>query len=321
VSQTLQVKLCGWLWAVLAIAPAHSLAWNAPAHMLNGSLTYQILRRVSEQTIESVKTILQKHPWYETRWKPQLDNVSSVDRDELLFMLAPRWADDIRTTDRAKYHHATWHYINFPFQPNGQAETVRITPPEPVNILTALAENERIAKTETNAESRAIALTWLFHLVGDVHQPLHTVQLFTAKYPNGDRGGNEICIRPMPNRKAMNLHEFWDDVITSSMNISRLRNRATALRNSDEFSRRQLTELAASNFESWTKESFEIAVKIAYQNGAFFGTPKETRPNCNEIDAAVLPAGYAKAAGRISDRRIVLAGYRLADVLKRITGE
>jgi hypothetical protein len=32
-------------------------------------------------------------------------------------------------------------------------------------------------------------------------------------------------------------------------------------------------------------------------------------------------AGYAKAAGRIGDRRIVLAGYRLAGVLKRITSE
>jgi hypothetical protein len=284
--------------------------------MLNGALTYQILQRSSQQTIEAVKAILQKHPWYETRWKPQLEK-SHIDSDEMLFMLASRWADDVRTTDRAKYHRPAWHYINFPFKPSGQPENVRTKPPESENILTALAENERIAKTGSDAESRGIALTWLFHLVGDVHQPMHTVQLFTTEYPNGDRGGNEICIRPTLNRNAMNLHEFWDDVITSSANINRLRNRAPTMRNSSEFSRRELTELANAEFDAWAKESFEIAVKIAYQNGAFVGTPKRDHRDCNEVaNAAVMPSGYAKAAGRIGDRRIVLAGYRLADVLK-----
>jgi S1/P1 Nuclease len=65
----------------------------------------------------------------------------------------------------------------FPFKPEGQPLTVQIREPEPVNILTALAENERIVTGENNAERRAIALAWLFHLVGDIHEPLHTTQL------------------------------------------------------------------------------------------------------------------------------------------------
>jgi S1/P1 Nuclease len=64
-----------------------------------------------------------------------------------------------------------------------------------VNILTALAENESVVKKGSNPERKAIALAWLFHLVGDIHQPLHTAQLFTVEYPNGDRGGNEICVQ------------------------------------------------------------------------------------------------------------------------------
>jgi len=62
----------------------------------------------------------------------------------------------------------------------------------------------------------------------------------------------------------MNLHGFWDGVITSSSNLTRLRNEATALRNRQEFQRGQLTELRNTDFESWAKESFEIATKIAY---------------------------------------------------------
>jgi S1/P1 nuclease len=56
---------------------------------------------------------------------------------------------------------------------------VKIREPEPVNILTALAENEGVVKKSSDGERKAIALAWLFHLVGDIHQPLHTAQLFT----------------------------------------------------------------------------------------------------------------------------------------------
>jgi len=52
-----------------------------------------------------------------------------------------------------------------------------------VNILTAMAENESVVKNESDGERRVIALAWLFHLVGDIHQPLHTTQLFTVDYP------------------------------------------------------------------------------------------------------------------------------------------
>jgi S1/P1 Nuclease len=58
-----------------------------------------------------------------------------------------------------------------------------------------MAENETVAKNKNDPERKAIALAWLFHLVGDIHQPLHTTQLFIVDYPKGDRGGNEICVK------------------------------------------------------------------------------------------------------------------------------
>ena len=158
------------------------------------------------------------------------------ERDEMLFMLAPRWADDIRTRDKAQ-HRQPWHYINFPFKPDGQPVSVQTKPPQNVNILTALAENERIVQTDTDAARKAIAVTWLFHLAGDIHQPLHSTQIFTTDYPNGDRGGNLVCVRPTSKSKAMDLHRFWDGVITSSSNTTVLRNAATALINRPEFAK------------------------------------------------------------------------------------
>ena len=121
-------------------------------------------------------------------------------------MQAARWADDIRIRDRQQ-HRGPWHYINWPFTPEGQPASVQVREPEPVNILTAMAENASVVKTAKDPERKAIALTWLFHLVGDIHQPLHTAQLFTVEYPKGDRGGNEICVRVT---QAGNLWSFID---------------------------------------------------------------------------------------------------------------
>ena len=185
-----------------------------------------------------------------------------------------------------------------------------------------MAENEHIVKNGNEAEQKAIALAWLFHLVGDIHQPLHTAQLFTVDHPKGDRGGNEICVRVTQAGQPMDLHRFWDGVITSSQNLTRLRNEATALRNRQEFQRSQFTELANTDFESWAKESFEIATKFAYRNGGRIGIPKGGAMDCAMVAAApVLPVGYAVSASRIADRRMILAGYRLADLLTGVASQ
>jgi S1/P1 Nuclease len=233
-------------------------------------------------------------------------------------MQAARWADDIRTQDRTQ-NRPSWHYINLPFKPEGQPDSVQTREPEPVNILTAMTENESMVKNESDPERKSVALAWLFHLVGDIHQPLHTAQLFTVEYPKGDRGGNQICVQATQSGQPMNLHRFWDDVITSSQDLSRLRNAATEMRSRPGFARSRLTELQNTNADTWAKESFEIATKIAYQNGGLVGSPRDGNRNCTAVTAApVLPVGYVAIASRIADRRIILAGYRLADLLRRI---
>jgi len=162
--------------------------------MLSGAIAYQILQRENPQTIDKVKAMLEKHPWYANQWQARLQDVPIADRDMVLFMQATRWPDELRIKDR-QYHRGSWHYINWPFKPDGQSASVKANDPEPVNILTALAENESMVKNNNDTQRKAVALAWLFHLVGGIHQPLHTAQLFTVEYPQGNRGGNEICVR------------------------------------------------------------------------------------------------------------------------------
>jgi hypothetical protein len=67
--------------------------------------------------------------------------------------------------------------------------------------------------------------------------------------------------------------------------------------------------------------SYEIATKIAYRNGGRIGIPKAGAIDCTRVAAApVLPVGYIVTASRIDDRSMMLAGYRLTDLLTRFLG-
>lgn len=52
------------------------------------------------------------------------------------------------------------------------------------------------------------ALVQIIHLMGDIHQPLHCASFFSSRFPNGDRGGNEILVRADGVR--LSLHSLWD---------------------------------------------------------------------------------------------------------------
>ena len=52
---------------VVIPVPFYSFAWNIPGHMLSGAIAYQILQRENPATIPSVRSVLEKNPWYETR--------------------------------------------------------------------------------------------------------------------------------------------------------------------------------------------------------------------------------------------------------------
>jgi len=71
---------------------------------------------------------------------------------------------------------------------------------------------------------------------------------------------------------------------------------------------------------TWAKESYEIATKITYRNDGRIGISKGGNKDCAVVAAApVPPAGYVVSASRIADGRVILAGYRLADLLMRLT--
>jgi hypothetical protein len=119
--------------------------------MLSGIIAYQVLRQENPQTIDKVKAVLEKHPWYANQWQTSLQDVPVADQGLVLFMQAARWPDELRITDR-QHHRGPWHYINWPFKPEGQPASVQIREPESVNILTAMTENQNVVRKENDPE-------------------------------------------------------------------------------------------------------------------------------------------------------------------------
>lgn len=82
---------------------------------------------------------------------------------------------------------------------------------------------------KTTAE-RALFARYLVHVVGDMHQPLHSVALFNKTFPSGDRGGNSIKIKLL-NGTSQNLHAFWDAGAFMVQNDTWFLNRPLSLQN------------------------------------------------------------------------------------------
>jgi len=280
--------------------------------MVTGAIAYSELQKNDPQALASVINLLKQNSDLNDRWLSQVNQNgdSTLNPDQILFMQAARWPDDIR--DHPQLSHPKWHYIDFPYKPPSQPASVSVAEPDPENILKAFQDNLNVVRSSSNDSEKAIALSWLFHLTGDVHQPLHTTSLFTAEYPQGDRGGNLFHIKVKQDSKPINLHKFWDDLILGSENVRTARNLAARLRLNPNYSRSKLTELSDKQFDDWARpESYELAKKVAYRNGTLVGSPQED-------SAPVLPADYPNTAKGVAERRAVLAGYQLADLLQQV---
>lgn len=312
---SLTVMLAGW-----SANPA--LAWNKAGHMVTGAIAYSVLKQDSPPTIDKVVAVLKKHPAYEKRWQKMIHQpyVPEGDRNLYLFMLAARWPDDARgdpTFYPPDLHRDRWHYINLPYKPDGQPDDVQTAPPDEISIFRGYEANLARLGTTTPDTDRAVALCWIFHLIGDVHQPLHTTSLFTTQFQKedgkliGDRGGTRFYIRAREEGSVISLHKLWDDLILGSDRFLDTRNEAIKLRLRPEFARDKLTELAETEFTHWaSKESLPLAREVVYRQGRLPGSSVKS-------EAPVLHEEYTGAAKAVAERRVVLAGYRLAAVLKK----
>ena len=138
--------------------------------------------------------LLTHHP-AAVKWDADRDkHRSHLEPGLYRFLLASVWPDDIKRK-KGMPNHGSWHYADLPIT---GPDSGPLPDPHPEHhVLAGLAENERVLQdSSASLEDRAVALSWVIHLVGDIHQPMHCATAVTAAHPDGDKGVNTDFFEP-----------------------------------------------------------------------------------------------------------------------------
>jgi hypothetical protein len=297
----MKVRVLLVLLLPLLLTPTLCRGWSGAGHMVIAAEAY---RELPWGVKRRAKALLKAHPNY-PKWDAAFrKGPANVDFGLYLFMRASTWPDEIRRKGKQDEAHPHWHYIDYPLRP--PRFELEAAPSPNDDILFGIAQSKEILSEKDKApEERAVALSWLIHLIGDLHQPLHCSSLVNETYPKGDKGGNDFYVSPAT--KGIKLHSLWDGLLgTRNQPSAQLKD---AARIAKEHKRKSLTELNETSPQEWSLEGRGIAVEQAYLHGKLKGSKSPEH-------APELPTGYTKAAKLVAERQAALAGYRLADELK-----
>jgi hypothetical protein len=282
-------------------------AWDYFGHHAVGAVAWE---HMSEATRQAAVDLLLEAPADADLASLMPPGPWSMEvRRRELFLKASGWADlvrdDLFPDRKARYDHPSWHYVN---------RFWRSTPDGPVALpergttgdLVVMLERLRgsLMKRARPTAERAIDLAWLLHLVGDVHQPLHSSARVTALEPEGDRGGNDFLL---DDPEAPNLHLYWDFIFKEARPqnpnegyfawVSRVAREIQALHPPDTLR----DAITVDDVEAWSREGAAIAMRVAYPDYLIRG--------------AAPPGRYQDEVFEQAARQAALAGYRLARLL------
>ncbi len=195
---------------------------------------------------------------------------------------AANWMDEMRSNNYYDYM-KPWHYVNVE---KGESYSATATDRNVLIILnSAIAElkNYSTMKDKNVKED----LYYLFHLIGDLHQPLHVGYGI-------DRGGNTINVSFMFKSRGSNLHSVWDTEIIEQKNIKL----EDVLKQESLYSAEQLKSLEKISVLEWMKESRTWLDQIYDFKDNF------------------LDPVYVDKNTPVVENQLFLAGIRLAEVLR-----
>jgi hypothetical protein len=193
--------------------------------------------------------------------------------------------------DRYREHHrdtGDWHYVDIETQ---SPDTV----PSHGRLVERIAKfRTELADPDTSAAERLVALQFLLHLIGDLHQPLHAAD-------DRDRGGNDKQVSASGERRG-SLHQYWDNVF-----VRRLGQDPAAV--SQELIASMTPALRAEAMRgtpsTWAQESFAIAKTEAYGQLPLPGADGVRHLDERYVNEAVLTVRH----------QLQIAGLRLALIL------
>lgn len=303
--------------------------WDAVGHRAMAAIAYDRLRPLTRARIDD---LLRAHPDLLSLGEGVDTRTPAGVRE--LFIRASVWPDRIRGD--ARFYRETdpnatptpllagfptmarregWHYLTRSFSMDG-TPTIRLAAPNVTSEMPAMAS--ALADNAIPASVRAYHLSWIIHVVGDLHQPVHGTSRSSASTPTGDAGANRVWARlPGQQRDSSNLHAIWDGMVGRVSRDLPLDSVATLLAAALPVSGLPADDLTipdgaalAATVQSWADESATLARYVVY----------DLPPRAGDA-APELSEGYLTRGEAIARHRLALAAYRLAALLEARLGE
>ena len=223
------------------------------------------------------------------------------------------WADKYRDSDRnttkARYE-ATWrwHFVDVELAEPDLASACFGHPPLPLGvpasegppracvvdkIVQFAAELDNPA---TSAPEQLLALKFLLHLVGDLHQPLHAAD-------DHDAGGNKKLVAAA-RRNPGNLHRYWDFEFVERLGVDPRQVAASLI---GQITEQQRQAWSRGTPADWVLEAFALARDDAYG----------LLPQSSDHGIYTLSSAYVEQAVKDTALELSRAGVRLAFVLNQ----
>jgi hypothetical protein len=278
--------------------PHHAFAWGDDGHKTVALIAQQCLTGAVKKQITAMLAA---------------DTNSLAKHD---FASAATWADKYRDSNKRKDHYTHtqhWHFVDMEIDNPDlnkacfgrsalPAGTLATDGPDEVCAMDKITQFEKeLAASNTDAEERLMALKFIMHFVGDIHQPLHSSD-------HGDRGGNsvKVIVKGFPHKSKDELHGFLDtqfvDAIGTPPNV--LANSLLA-----EIKSAQAKTWAAGSPDDWQKEAFDIAASDVY------GNPPLSKDKVQNLDQ-----DYVDTVEKDIKLQLSRAGVRLAFILDKNLG-
>lgn len=123
---------------------------------------------------------------------------------------ASNWPDFMRSSDDPfwKNEASVFHFVTVP---KGKTYA-EVGAPAAGDAVTALKRfSDTLMNPAATAEEKRLALRFVVHLIGDLHQPLHAGD-------GTDRGGNDVKVKFFDTQT--NLHSVWDEGLIDREQLS-----------------------------------------------------------------------------------------------------
>ncbi len=216
--------------------------------------------------------------------------------------LASYWPDCIKTLGDRFSFASPWHYQNVdvckPFDLKAACRDG--------NCVSAQIERQARLLADGNVpdRERLMALAFLVHFVGDLHNPMHAGD-------RGDKGGNDVKANYGIIAGRTNLHSIWDGYLAERA-ISTPPSGPRAMLAAT--SREERAKLSGGSVEDWSREGWEAARTQAY--ASLVGDPCDPRPEARPT----LTEERVRTLIPVVRRQVVAGGLRLARLLDDALG-